>query len=98
MFQDRTLTCRDCGNDFVFSASEQEFYEEKGFNNEPGRCPKCRAARKEQNRQGGSRNGYNRQQRRMYPAVCSECGKETEVPFKPINDKPVYCNDCFRNR
>lgn len=93
MYQDRYLTCRDCGVEFVFSASEQEFFAEKGFTNEPGRCPECRAARKAQNR-GGDRGGYNRQ---MYPAQCASCGKETEVPFQPRGDRPVYCRECFQS-
>lgn len=95
MFQDKELTCRDCGNEFIFSASEQQFYEEKGFNNEPGRCPDCRAARKAANNRGG---GYSRQARKMYTTTCSECGNEAEVPFQPSGDRPVYCRDCFRAR
>ncbi|MEG3069600.1 MAG: zinc-binding protein [Peptococcaceae bacterium] len=91
MFEDRYLTCRDCGEEFVFSASEQEFYAEKGFTNDPGRCPSCRAARKRSN------NGY-RQKRQMYPVVCAECGKDTEVPFQPTGERPVYCSECFRQR
>ncbi len=94
MYQDRYLTCRDCGNEFVFSASEQEFFAEKGFTNDPGRCPGCRAARKTQNRRNV--NGGYRQRRQMYPAVCASCGKETEVPFQPSGERPVYCRDCFR--
>lgn len=97
MFQDRTLKCRDCGADFVFSASEQEFFAEKGFTNDPSRCQECRAARKNQNR-GGYSNDYRRQERQMYPAVCASCGKDTEVPFQPSGEKPVYCRDCFRQR
>ena len=93
MYQDRYLTCRDCGNEFVFTASEQEFFAEKGFTNDPGRCPGCRAARKAQRRNVNS--GY-RQKRQMYPAVCASCGKETEVPFQPSGERPVYCRDCFR--
>lgn len=93
MFEDKTLTCRDCGADFVFSASEQEFYAEKGFTNEPGRCPQCRAARKAQN--GG---GYGRQQREMHDVICAACGKETQVPFRPSGDRPVYCRDCFSSQ
>ncbi len=89
MFEDRYLTCRDCGEEFVFSASEQEFFEEKGFTNDPARCPKCRANRRNQNRQGG------RQERQMHPAVCATCGKETEVPFKPRGDRPIYCKECY---
>lgn len=97
--QDKTLTCRDCGTTFVFTASEQEFYAGKGFANEPGRCPSCRAARK-QNQGGGysSAGGYERREREMFPAVCAECGKDTQVPFQPRGDRPVYCSDCFGNQ
>jgi CxxC-x17-CxxC domain-containing protein len=100
MNQDKTLTCRDCDKDFTFSASEQDFFAEKGFTNEPGRCPDCRAARKQQN-PGGGGGGYSRgggggfQRREMHPATCAECGKETQVPFRPSGDRPVYCSDCF---
>lgn len=87
MYEDKTLACADCGQDFQFTASEQEFYAEKGFANEPKRCPDCRAARK--------RNRYNGE-RQMHSAVCAECGAETQVPFKPTGERPVYCNDCFR--
>ncbi|HEX3032739.1 MAG TPA: zinc-ribbon domain containing protein [Bacillota bacterium] len=98
MYQDRFLTCRDCGAEFAFTASEQEFYAEKGFTNDPGRCPQCRAARKANNRGGGF---GARAQREMFPAVCASCGVETTVPFRPSGDRPVYCQDCFsgnRNR
>ncbi len=46
-FEDKTLVCRDCGNEFVFTAGEQEFYAQKGFTNEPQRCRDCRQARKQ---------------------------------------------------
>lgn len=96
MFQDKTLTCRECGAEFVFSASEQEFYAEKGFANEPGRCPQCRAARKQNS---GFGRGGNRPQREMHKTICAACGAETEVPFRPSGDRPVYCRDCFaRNK
>jgi CxxC-x17-CxxC domain-containing protein len=95
MYEDRFLTCRDCGVEFTFSASEQEFFAEKGFTNEPGRCPSCRAARKNDTRRGPSAGGF-RQQRQMFPVVCASCGKDTEVPFQPSGDRPVYCSDCFR--
>ncbi|KAB2954646.1 zinc-binding protein [Heliorestis acidaminivorans] len=93
MFQDKVLACKDCGAEFEFTASEQEFYAEKGFTNEPGRCPQCRAARKAQN--NNNRGGY-REERQMYPVTCSACGVETTVPFQPRGDKPVYCRDCFQ--
>jgi CxxC-x17-CxxC domain-containing protein len=93
MNQDKTLTCKDCGVQFVFSASEQDFYAEKGFTNEPGRCPECRAARKQAHNSGGRGNNY--QQREMHEAICAECGITTQVPFRPSGDRPVYCRDCF---
>ena len=83
MYQDKTLTCRDCGNEFVFSASEQAFFAEKGFQNDPTRCPACRAARR------------NRGEKRMYDVVCDDCGCTTQVPFEPRGDKPVYCRECL---
>lgn len=95
MHHDKTLTCRDCGSEFIFSASEQDFYEEKGFTNEPGRCPQCRAARKQRNNGGFSRGGGSRAPREMFPATCAACGVETEVPFRPSGERPVYCRDCF---
>lgn len=85
MAEDKTLTCKDCGKDFVFTASEQDFYKEKGFENEPQRCKECRIAKK----------NAARGERRMYPATCAACGQETEVPFEPRGDKPIYCRDCF---
>jgi len=96
MYQDRYLTCRDCGEEFVFSVSEQEFFAEKGFTNDPSRCPQCRAARKNRNNRPNDNSGGFRQNRQMHPAVCSNCGKDTEVPFKPSGERPVYCRDCFR--
>ena len=93
-FEEKTLECSDCGNTFTFTAEEQEFFQSKGYTNEPKRCPGCRQARK-QERSGSGDYGY-RPQRQMFPAVCAECGKDTEVPFEPREDRPVYCSDCFR--
>ena len=100
-FKDKTLECSDCGSEFTFSADEQEFFQSRGYTNEPKRCPECREARKAQ-RYGDSGNSYGNSRyghsspREMFPAVCAECGKETSVPFQPRGDKPVYCSDCFR--
>ena len=54
---DKTCNCKDCGSDFVFTEGEQEFYKEKGFDNEPQRCPDCRKARKQQRGGGGNNRG-----------------------------------------
>ncbi|HZS79220.1 MAG TPA: zinc-ribbon domain containing protein [Ktedonobacteraceae bacterium] len=91
-FVDKTLKCRECGNDFVFTAGEQEFYQQKGLMNQPGRCPSCRAARR--NASGGPSRS-ERGPREMHDVICAECGAQTQVPFLPRNDKPVYCSSCF---
>jgi len=88
--QDKTIVCKDCGSEFVFTASEQAFFEEKGFANEPQRCKPCRDARKN--------GGAAKQQREMFSATCASCGKACKVPFQPKNDRPVYCSDCFSNQ
>ena len=77
MFEDKTLVCRECGNEFVFTASEQQFYADKGFQNEPGRCPACRAARRAAN------GGANRGERQMYDVICDGCGSPPRFPSSP---------------
>ena len=91
-FQDKTLTCSDCSNSFTFTVAEQEQFQERGYTNEPKRCPECRQSRKAE-RYGNNSFGAKRQ---MFPATCAQCGKATEVPFQPRGDKPVYCSDCYR--
>ena len=94
MYADKTIRCRDCGMDFVFSAGEQQFYAEKGLLNEPQRCQSCRAVAK-QNRALGISTPSTGGQREMHAAVCAECGGQALVPFLPRNDRPVYCSNCF---
>jgi CxxC-x17-CxxC domain-containing protein len=96
-FQEKSLHCSDCGATFTFSVGEQEFFQSKGYTNEPGRCPACRQARKSERSGSGNRSySFNSSPRQMFPAKCAECGKDTEVPFEPRGDKPVYCLDCYR--
>ena len=89
-FEDKSLQCSECGATFVFTASEQQFFQSKGYTHEPKRCPTCREARRTRRTGSGER-----QARQMYPAVCATCGKETEVPFVPREGRPVYCRDCY---
>ncbi len=91
-YEDKNLTCTDCGSTFIFTADDQSYHAEKGYQNEPKRCPDCRSAR----RSGGG-GGYGGS-REMHPAVCAQCGKDTEVPVRPSGDRPVYCSDCFSKR
>ena len=85
MYEDKTLICKDCGKEFVFTAGEQEFYAEKGFVNEPLRCKECRIARK----------NAARGEVVWHPIICANCGKEDKVKFEPRDDRPVYCSECF---
>ncbi len=91
-YQDKTIQCSDCGANFSFTAGEQEFFASKGYTNEPKRCPTCRQTRRS-NRYGDG--GTAAGPRQMFPAVCGECGRETEVPFEPRQGKPVYCSECY---
>ena len=101
MSTDKQITCVDCGATFVFTAGEQDKFAQLGFTNEPKRCASCRAAKKAA-RPGGGGGGGSRDRgpssgapKEMHAAVCAQCGKQTEVPFKPRGDRPVYCRDCY---
>lgn len=94
-FQDQTLTCKDCGKQFTWTASEQEFYASKGFQNAPVRCPEDRAAKRARMDGGGGGRGGSRQ---MYEITCSVCGKKDMVPFQPRGDRPVFCSEHFRQQ
>ncbi len=90
-YRDKVLKCVECGAEFVFTAGEQMFFADKGFRNEPKRCKPCKAKRV----QGANSGGAQRTETRT---TCSQCGKETTVPFKPTQGRPVYCRECFQQR
>ena len=90
MYQDKTLVCRDCGSNFTFTAGEQEFFASRGFQNQPQRCKKCKDAQKSSGGFGG-----NKPNREMFVGKCAKCGKDAKVPFRPTNERPIYCSDCF---
>ena len=88
MFQDKTLTCKECGKEFVFTAREQEFYAAQQYQNEPKRCKACRYARKD----------AARGPREKFETVCAKCGGPAIVPFQPTEGRPVYCSACQAER
>ena len=119
-FVDKPLKCKDCNDDFVFSAREQEHHAKLGLRNEPRRCQVCRQMQRMRNedrgrvsrpprpmgaagppRPGGfggpPRPGFGGP-REVFMATCAGCGKQTDLPFKPRGDRPVYCRDCFRKQ
>jgi len=95
-FQDKMLKCIDCGADFVFTSGEQSFFHDKQFTNEPKRCRTCKAKRVSV--LGASATGHHGFSRTETRAVCSQCGKETTVPFRPRQGRPVLCRDCFQHK
>ena len=104
-YVDRTLICVDCGVEFIHSAADQEYYATKGFASDPKRCASCRASRRAARDSGydvrdiGGPRGYERSDhssREYFAVICTKCGNQAQVPFKPRMDRPVYCSDCFR--
>jgi CxxC-x17-CxxC domain-containing protein len=92
-YHDKVLKCAECGGEFVFTAGEQMFFADKGFKNEPKRCKTCKATRVQ-----GSEVSTGNVQRVETKTTCSQCGKDTTVPFKPTQGRPVYCRECFQQR
>jgi CxxC-x17-CxxC domain-containing protein len=92
-YHDKVLKCAECGAEFVFTAGEQMFFADKGFKNEPKRCKGCKSVRAQ-----GGESAAPAIQRVETKTVCSQCGKETTVPFKPTQGRPVYCRECFQQR
>jgi CxxC-x17-CxxC domain-containing protein len=95
-FRDKMLKCTDCGTDFVFTSGEQMFFHDKQLRNEPKRCKSCKAKRTGVLGVGG--NGHQGSSRNATRAVCSQCGKETTLPFRPTQGRPVLCRDCFQQK
>ena len=97
-FVDRILKCADCNGDFIFTAGEQLFFFDKQFKNDPKRCKPCKSKRSgaaaQRTGAGPAAAGLARTETRT---ACSECGIETTVPFKPTQNRPVLCRQCFQN-
>ena len=91
VFQDKVLTCVDCGSEFVFTAGEQAFFHERQFKNIPKRCRACKEKRPVR---GNGRASIKQET----PAVCAGCGKETTLPFRPVQGRPVFCRECFKQK
>ncbi len=102
-FFDRVLMCADCGREFIFTAGEQLFFHDKQFKNDPKRCKPCKGRRSTGAGAGLGAvagggpiaAGISRTETRT---VCSSCGVETTVPFKPTQGRPVLCRQCFQQQ
>ena len=98
-FQDKVLNCIDCGGDFIFTSGEQLFFHDKQFKNEPKRCKACKTRRvAEFGAAPVPRQRYFENSKVETHTTCSHCGKETTVPFRPTQNRPIFCRDCFHAR
>ncbi len=108
---DLLLMCSDCGQEFVFTAGEQQFFQERGYSS-PRRCKPCRQAKQSSGGGGGGGHSaaHSHHEGGGYTAgsgagagmssgttvVCASCGQTTTVPFEPRGDRPVYCKSCYK--
>jgi RecJ-like exonuclease len=86
-FQDKVLKCKECGKEFTWTAGEQQFFADKGFNNKPTRCKDCRK--------------LNRQkvEAEYFKIVCSNCKQVGEALFKPSDPSAeIFCKKCFEEK
>ena len=95
-FVDRLLTCADCRQDFIFTAGEQLFFFDKQFKNDPKRCKSCKSRRAGSVVSASGVPGVTALSRTETRTMCSDCGIETTVPFKPTQGRPVLCRQCFQ--
>jgi CxxC-x17-CxxC domain-containing protein len=94
-FQDRTISCVDCGQEFIWTAGEQLFFHDKGLRNEPKRCKPCKQAKNERLAAIAAAHASGVRQRIEVTVQCASCGQQTTVPFYPSQGRPVYCRACF---
>lgn len=99
--KDISLVCHDCKTTYSFTVDEQQAFHAKGLNHPPKRCPACRAARaarrpvQTKDKESLYAIAAPPANRQRYNVTCTECGKETQVPFEPRAGRPVYCGDCY---
>ena len=92
-YTDQTLTCRTCGEQFLFSAHEKAYFADHGLVNAPKRCPRCRATRTSESTVPA--NPSNETPSQMHGVRCARCGRTLLVPFVPRGATSVTCDDCF---
>src|SRR5437763_8296313 len=94
-YQDRTIQCVDCGEDFIWTAGEQVFFHDKGLKNEPKRCKPCKQAKHERLAAIATAQASGQRQRIEVSVQCAHCRQQTTGPFYPSQGRPVYCRSCF---
>lgn len=94
-YQDRAITCVDCGGEFTWTVGEQVFFHDKGLKNEPKRCKPCKQAKNDRLAAISAAQSAGVKQRIEVTVTCAQCQEQTTVPFYPSQGRPVYCRACF---
>ena len=94
-YQDRSIGCIDCGEDFIWTVGEQEFFHDKGLQNEPKRCKPCKQAKNNRLAAISAAQSAGIKQKIEVTVTCARCNEQTTVPFYPSQGRPVYCRACF---
>ncbi len=94
-FQDKNILCIDCGQEFVWSTGEQEFFCDKGLTNPPKRCKTCKQAKNERLAAITAAQSAGVKQRIEVAVNCAKCKSYTTVPFYPSQGRPVFCRSCY---
>ncbi len=94
-FADRSISCVDCGEQFVWTVGEQVFFHDKGLKNEPKRCKPCKQAKNDRLAAISASQVAGIKQKIEVNVTCAQCGQQTTVPFYPSQGRPVYCRSCF---
>jgi CxxC-x17-CxxC domain-containing protein len=94
-YEDRSIKCVDCNEDFIWTGGEQVFFHDKGLKNEPKRCKPCKQAKNERLAAITAAQSSGVRQRIEVSVQCAQCGQQTTVPFYPSQGRPVFCRSCF---
>jgi CxxC-x17-CxxC domain-containing protein len=92
---DKDILCIDCGEYFVWSSGEQQFFHDKGLTNPPKRCKGCKQAKNERLAAITAAQAAGVKQRIEVAVHCASCNAYTTVPFYPSQGRPVFCRSCF---
>jgi CxxC-x17-CxxC domain-containing protein len=94
-FQDSEIICIDCGNVFIWTQGEQQFFYDKGLKNPPKRCKSCKQAKNDRIAAVTVAQTSGIKQKIEVKVNCTKCNVQTTVPFYPSQGRPVYCRSCF---
>ncbi len=94
-FEDTSIKCIDCSQEFIWTIGEQTFFRDKELKNPPKRCKDCKKAKNRRLEAIELSRTTGRRHRIEVQAECASCSAQTTVPFYPCQGRPVYCRECY---